>query len=157
MPPINKPLTPIAVQKTCHETPADKWPNNKLPCRSPGHTKHLSSTNQSGCAGRWKIFGGDVDGADKRKHSTGPWINLPDTRELTITDGEQQRSDANNSRGAGQQPAWSKAIHRGAGNQTERRVSVVEQSDHGSDSKRCDAEGVADSGIITAGAERRAY
>src|SRR5262249_44689166 len=57
---------------------------------------------------------------------------------------KHQSADADSRCAYGNDPSRAKTIHRCAGNQAERRITVVEQPDHRSDTNRVERKGIAE-------------
>jgi hypothetical protein len=106
----------------------NQWANCKLPGRPAGHSKHLSCANQRCGTRRREVLGGDIDCPDQREDSSCPLQKPPYTRDLSVAQAEEQCSNADHSGGHRKNLLRSNAIHGGASDETERRISVVEQT-----------------------------
>ena len=138
---MTRPATPITVQNPVpRRARRDDRADDELPGRAAGHAEHLRRADQRRRARRGEVGGGDVDGADEREHAAGALKKASDAREVAVAGREHQRADADGGRADRDHLARPQSIERGAGDEAERRVAVVEQPDHRRDRGGGDAE-----------------
>ena len=74
------------------------------------------------------MVGADIDGADEREDSAGSLQQSRRTGDLTLTGREQQRDDPDRRRAERRDAPGAEPIQRDAGDKTEGRAAVVEET-----------------------------